>query len=77
MVNIGTAVAAGQVAHRNVVHFQIQLRRAEEQVKIAERVEVAEIGPIGGDLPVIFPGERLGAAERILDLGVEQVRYHC
>ena len=33
----------------DVDDFQIQFRGAEQQVEIAERIEVAEIGAVGGD----------------------------
>ena len=43
--------------------FQVQAGRTEEQVEVAERVEVAEVLAVFGDAFVIAPRQHLGAAE--------------
>src|SRR5581483_2129286 len=60
------AVRARVVADGQVDDLQVQPRRAEQQVEVAERVEVAEVRAPRGDLLVAVPLERLRAAERVL-----------
>ena len=47
------AVGALAVADRQVDDLQVQLGGAEEQVEVAERIEVAEVGAVGGDALVV------------------------
>src|SRR5687767_12254349 len=58
--NIGFAISAGTVTDRQVEHAQIQLGGAEEQVEIAEWIEVAEVGTVARDLFVLRSKQHLG-----------------
>ncbi len=51
---------------------QIQFRRAEDQIEIAERIEIAEIGTVPRNGLVIRAEENLGAAKRVLDILAKQ-----
>ena len=53
---------------------QVEPRRAEQQVEVAEGIEVAEEGAVGGDALVVLAVERLRAAERVAHLLAEQPR---
>ena len=48
--------------------LQVQARGAEQQVEVAEGVEVAEVRPVGRDLLVVRAVEDLRAAQRVADL---------
>src|ERR1043165_6900940 len=61
------AVRASAVANREIDDAMVQLGGAEEQIEVAERVKVAEIGPIGGNALIVFAPQHLGAAQRVLD----------
>ena len=50
------------------------MRRAEQQIEIAERIEVAEVGAVGRDALVVGAAQHLGAAQRVLDRLPEQPR---
>ena len=62
------------VAHGQVHDAQVQARGAEQQVEVAEGVEVAEVGAVRGDALVVLAVEGLGAAERVAHLLAEQPR---
>jgi len=65
--DLGHAVGPLTVPDRQLRDLHVQSRRAEEQVKIAERVEVAEERPTLCDLLVVSAQECLGPAEGVLD----------
>ena len=56
-LDVRLAVRALAVADRHVHDAQVQLRRAEEQVEVAERIEVAEVRAVGGD-PLVVSSSR-------------------
>ena len=55
--DVRVAVGPRAVAHRHVDDLQVQPGRAEEQVEVAEGVEVAEVRAAGGD-PLVVPPEQ-------------------
>ena len=60
--DLGGSVFALTIAHGNLGDFHIQLAGAEEQVKVAERVEIAKELTVRLDLAVIGFKQHLGAA---------------
>ena len=66
--DLGHAVSPLTVPDRQLRDLHVQSGSAEEQIKIAERVEVAEERPTLCDLLVVSAQERLGPAEGVLDL---------
>ena len=72
--DVGLAVRALVVADGQVDDAQVEARGAEQQVEVAERIEVAEVGAVGGDALVVRAVERLGAAQRVAHLLAEQPR---
>src|SRR5690348_12259636 len=72
--DVGRTVGAFAVADGEVEDFEIHLGRAEEKIEIAEGVEVAEIGSIGGQLFVITLTQDLRAAKSVLHTLPEQAR---
>ena len=65
--DVGGAIGAFTVADGEVDDLSVQLCRAEDQVKIAEGIEISEVGTVGGDLFVIFTPHYFCTAQRILD----------
>ena len=51
--DVGFAVFARGVADRHFGGLQVELGGAEDQVEIAERIELAEIGAVARDLVVV------------------------
>src|SRR3954452_22789234 len=51
------AVGPGRIADRYLHDLQVELGGAEQQIKVAERVELTEVRPIGGDPLVIGLGQ--------------------
>ena len=52
--DVGGSIGAFTVADGEVDDLSVQLCCAEDQVKIAEGIEIAKVGTVGGDLFVIF-----------------------
>src|SRR4051812_24921212 len=65
--DLGLAVRAVAIADGHLDDLEVLLRGAEEQVEVAERIEVAEEGAAVGDPPVVALEEHLGAAQRVLE----------
>ena len=65
--DLGLAVGARAIADRQLDDLQVLLGGAEEQVEVAERIEVAEEAAVGGDALVVAAEEHLGAAQRVLE----------
>src|SRR5262249_24876426 len=63
--NLGLAVGAAGVADRNLDRLEAELGGAEDQIEIAERIEIAEIAATGLEARIVGAGQRLGAAQRI------------
>ena len=59
------AVAPARVAHRDLDDLQVELGGTEDEVEVAEGIEIAEVGAVRDDPPVMALQERLGAAKRI------------
>src|SRR5262249_42744168 len=65
--DLGLAVGARAVAHRQLHDFQILLGGPEDQIEIPERIEVAEEAARARDLFVVAPEQHLGSAQRVLE----------
>src|SRR5688572_8918416 len=66
-LNISGAVSAVAIADWHVNNLEVQLGRPEQQVEIAEGVELPEIISVGRDGLIILPPHYFGAAQRIFD----------
>src|SRR5438093_1721597 len=60
--DVRLAVGARLVAHRQVEDLHVEARRAQQQVEIAERVELAEVGAPRRDAFVVGAAQHLRAA---------------
>ena len=65
--DVGAAVGAFTVADGEVDDLAVEFGRAEDQVKIAEGVKVAEVGTVGGDLLILFFPHYFRTAKGIFD----------
>ena len=65
--DVGGSVCAFTVADGEVDDLSAQLCCAEDQVKIAEGIEISKVGTVRGDLFVIFAPHDFCAAQCILD----------
>src|SRR5579863_1371178 len=70
---LGFAEGARLVVDWRLDEFQILFRCSEDQVEIAERIEIAEIAPLAREHLVILAHENLGAAQRIGEAGVDEI----
>ena len=66
-LDVGRPVSAFAVADGDVGDFEAEFAGAEEQVEIAERIEVAEVSAVRDDFFVILGADDLGAAECVFD----------
>ena len=66
-LDVGGTIGALLVADRHVGDLEVQLGGAEQEVEVAEGIEVAEVGAIGGDLVVVYARQHLGPAKRVLE----------
>src|SRR4051812_7658228 len=73
-LDVGRAVIAGTVTDRDFYDLQAQPGCTEQQVEVAERVEVAEIGAILRDARIVGFPQDLGPAEGVLDRLPKQPR---
>ena len=58
---------------RRLDDLEVLLRRAEDQVEIAERIEIAEIVALARQHFVILAQQHLGAAQRIGQARVDEI----
>ena len=65
--DIGLAISAIAIADRHVRDFQMESTGAEEEIEIAERIEVAEMRAIRRDPLVIFFEKNFRSAKRVFD----------
>ena len=73
-LDIGFSVRPFPVTYRQVHDSEVQSGRAEDQVEIAERIDLAEVGTVGRDPLVICLAQNLGPAQRVLNTLTEQPR---
>ena len=66
-MDIGSAVGPFLVANRHFQNLEIELGRPEQQVEIAEGIEISEIRPAGRDAFVVSPEQYFRSTERILN----------
>ena len=60
--DVCVSISSFAVAYRHVENLQVKAGRTEEEVKIAEGVEVTQVRSIGRDFFVIVTTQDLGAA---------------
>src|SRR5208282_3408566 len=72
--DVGLAVSALCVANRHVNDLQIELGSAEDEIEIAEWIELPEVASISRDQVVVLSTQHLGAAKRVLDFLSQQPR---
>jgi hypothetical protein len=60
--DIRRAVGPLTVADGQVDDLQVELGRTEDQVEVAERVEVSKVGAVGGDLLIVLLPQDLRTA---------------
>src|SRR5439155_9361110 len=65
--DVGLAVGTGAITDGQVEDAQVEPSRTEEQIKIAEWIEVAEVSAVIRDQLVMPAQEYLGSAERVLN----------
>lgn len=70
--DICSAVSSLPVSDGYLQNFQVQFVCSEEQIEIAERIKIAEIGPVFYQLQVVGPEHDLCSAEGIPESLVEQ-----
>ena len=63
--DLGFAEGARLVVDRHLDDFQVLLGGAEDQIEVAERIEVAEIVALARDHLVVLAQQHLGAAQRV------------
>ena len=71
--DLGFAEGARLVVYGRLDDLEVLLRRAEDQVEIAERIEIAEIVALARQYLVALAQQRLGAAQRIGQPGVDEI----
>ena len=72
--DVGFAVEPLTVSDRNLGDLEVELRGAEDEIEVAERVEVPEEGAVRRDSLVVLPPQHLGPAERVLDTAARAAR---
>ncbi len=65
-LDLGSAIGTVFITDGHLKHFQIKFHRAENQIKITERVEIAEIMAIGSKLIIMMLEHDLGPAQGVL-----------
>src|SRR5438105_13268664 len=65
--DLRVAVRARAVPDGQVDDLHVEARGAEQEIEVAEGIEVAEEGAVAGDAIVVLFVEDLRAAERVLD----------
>src|SRR5262249_35912823 len=63
--DLSLAVSAAGIADGNLNRLEAELRRAEDQLEVPERIEISEITARGLDPRVVGAPQRLSAAQRV------------
>ena len=71
--DLGLAESARLVMDRRFDDFQVLLRRAEDQIEVAERIEIAEIVALPRQHLVVLSQQHLGAAQRVRQPGIDEI----
>ena len=71
-LDVGVAVCPLAIPDGKIHDSEIISCCAEEDIEIAERIEVAKIGTIGGNQFIVSATEHLGAAQSVLNALAEQ-----
>ena len=74
--NVGPTVSSVRVADRKIDDSEVQVSRAEEQVKVTKRIITFKVGLSAGHGLIIGPKKRFCATKRILD-GLAQEAGEC
>ena len=69
--NLCFTIGSACIANRNFNYFEIKLCRPEDQVEIAERVELAKVPPVGCDALISFTGKHFRATQGICETLIE------
>ena len=65
--NVGGAIGAVTITDGEINDLAVMFCRAEDQIEIAEGVEVAKVGAVGRDFFVVFAPHHFRAAKGIFD----------
>jgi hypothetical protein len=65
-LDVGVAIESLLVANGNIDDFEALFVSAKKQIKVAERIEIPEVGTSAVDAFVILAPQHLGTAKRIL-----------
>src|SRR3989344_7500370 len=60
------------ITYGNLNDLEVHFAGTEQQVEVAERIEVAKVGAVPDQRQIIFPEHHLGAAQRVLQAFAEQ-----
>src|SRR5438034_7152848 len=71
-LNAGGAVRTFEIADRQLGDLEVQPNRSEEEIEVAEGVEVPEILPIRRDARVVVTQEHLRPAQRVAEALIEE-----
>lgn len=71
-LDVGFAVGAFAITDGDVADLEVEFVGSEKEVEVAKRIELAEVGAVGGDPLVVFATKHLGAAERVFDALAEE-----
>src|SRR6202035_4003978 len=70
---LGLAKGTRLVMDRRLDDFEILFRRGDDQVEIAERIEIAEIAALPRQHFVVLAQQYLGAAQRVGQPGIDEI----
>src|SRR6266480_4763446 len=66
-LDVGLTVGSGLITNGQIRNAQVEFRGTEEEVEIAERIEVAKVSAVAGDGIVVGTEQNLGSAKRVFD----------
>src|SRR5207237_8177964 len=72
--DVGRPVGALAIADGNLHDAEVELGRAEDEIEVAEGIEVAEMRPARREPRVVLAPDHLGAAQRVLDRLADETR---
>src|SRR5688500_3330873 len=75
-MDVGGAVRSRPVIHGNIDYTGSKYSSGEQQLEVAERVEVAEVFPPSDEPLVVAPREELRAAQAVADRDVKDKAQH-
>src|SRR6266700_4007595 len=72
--DVGRPVGALAIADGNLHDAEVELGRAEDEIEVAEGIEVAEMRPARREPRVVLAPDHFGAAQRVLDRLADETR---